>query len=343
MRAALTGILLLALAACGESSAPPRDFGPVVTVAGHFGAAGEASEDVSGLACDWQAAGGGEMRCLAIEDEEAEAQWAAFGNDMLRAGRRFALLGPERPLGTPPSGICGGGISGDGELDGEAAAFSDGAYYVTGSHGCSRNNDEFDAASFLVVRITPDDQPGTDVAPGTVAVEQSYRLSGLLRRAPELAGYFGARLEGGNGLNIEGLAVDGDRMIFGLRAPAVNGTAFLFETSATALFSREIAGTGRAIPLALDPDEGVRDLAFLPGGRLLILTGPAQNQDIAYRILLRGEDGGLAPLATVSAPYEGKAEAIAVIGLEGNRLSLLVLFDGVNDGAPQRLTLDLPG
>jgi hypothetical protein len=346
VRALLIGAALFGLAGCGERTEAPRDFGPVITVAGHFGTDGEPSEDVSGLACDWQA-GGETMRCLAIEDEGTEAQWALFDGGMLRAGERFALLAAAQPLGTPPEGFCAGGSAEGGEFgsefDGEAAAFSQGVFYLTGSHGCSRSNDELDPASFLVVRIAPD-EPGTGAPPqGTVAVAQSYRLSSLLLREPTLARYFGAALEDGNGLNIEGLAVDGDRMVFGLRAPVIGGDAFLFETSATALFSREIAGTGRAVRVPLGPGAGIRDLAFLPDGRLLILSGPAQGQDVPYRIHLRAENRTLATLATVAPPYGGKAEAIAVTGMAGNRASLLVLFDGVADGGPELLTLDIPG
>ncbi|QLC25830.1 DUF3616 domain-containing protein [Parasphingopyxis algicola] len=336
----LTLTLLTGLAGCGGTpeAAPPLETG--ITVAGHFGEDGAPSEDVSGLACDWQHGAGG-MRCLAIEDEGDAAQWASFDGAILAAGRRFGLLGVGQPLGTPPRDICSDADPDNRELDGEAAAFDDGVFYVTGSHGCSRNSDELRPASFIVARIAPDDPAGEIVA-GTVAIATSHRLSGMLRRDPALARFFGTSLRAGNGLTIEGLAARGDRIVFGLRAPVVDGTAYLFETSATALFSPDIVGPGRAVPIALGADAGVRDLAFLPDGRLLILSGPAQDQDVPYRLHLRGADGAAPLLATIDAPRGGKAETMAITGIDGDTVSLLILFDGVADGAPQRLAIRLP-
>jgi hypothetical protein len=336
----LSLVVLFGLASCGGTSdtAPPLEAG--ITVSGHFGPEGSVSEDVSGLACDWQR-GGGTMRCLAIEDEGDAAQWTTFDGAILAAGPRFGLLGMGEPLGTPPRDLCSQADPDNRELDGEAAAFDAGIFYVTGSHGCSRNSDELRPAGFTVARIEPDD-PAGEIVPGTVAIATSHRLTGMLRRDPALARFFGASLRAGNGLNIEGLAARGDRMVFGLRAPVVDGTGYLFETSATALFSRAISGGGRAIPVALGEHAGIRDLAFLPDGRLLILSGPAQEQDVPYRVHLRGADGAARVLATVEAPRGGKAEAMAVTGIDGDAVSLLILFDGVDDGAPQRLELAVP-
>lgn len=332
--------VLLSLAGCGGASdtAPPLEAG--ITVSGHFGPEGSVSEDVSGLACDWQR-GGGTMRCLAIEDEGDAAQWTTFNGAILAAGQRFPLGGAGDPLGSVPRGICGEQDAESREMDGEAAAFSEGVFYVAGSHGCSRNSNELRPPAFVVARVEPD-EPAGPIVPGMVSVAASYRLGAMLQRDDTLAPYFGASLHDANGLNVEGLAVQGDRMVFGLRAPVVDGTAYLFETSATALFSRAISGGGRAVPVALGEQAGIRDLAFLPDGRLLILSGPAQEQDVPYRVHLRGADGAARVLATVEAPRGGKAEAMAITGIDGDAVSLLILFDGVDDGAPQRLELAVP-
>lgn len=339
----LRGLILIAcvpLAACGQAPETPAEFETAITVAGHFGADGDPSEDVSGLACDWQGEAPA-MRCLVIEDEGSAAQWMTFDGAILRAGQRFDLLGAGTPMGTAPVGICSGAEPESDELDGEGAAFSDGVFYITGSHGCSRYGDVYRPASFVVARIAPD-EPAGEIRPGTVAIATSHRLSGMLQRDPVLAPYFGASLMDANGLTIEGLAVRGERMVFGLRAPAIDGEAYLFETSATALFSPDIAGPGRSIPVALGAHAGIRDLAFLPDGRLLILSGPAQEQDVLYRIHLRREDGTMTELATVDNWSGGKAEAMAVVGIDSGMATLLILFDGVADGAPQRIVLAIP-
>lgn len=329
------------LAACGQESDAPRVLEAGITVAGHFGAYGEPSEDLSGLACDWQREGV-PMRCLAIEDEGQQAQWAFFDGAILRAGQRFDLLGVGAPLGTPPDGICAESDTDSDELDGEGAAYSDGIFYVTGSHGCSRYGDAYRPASFVVARIAPDDPVG-EIRPGTVAIATSHRLSGMMRRDPALAPFFGTSLLAANGLTIEGLAVDGERMVFGLRAPAIDGAAFLFETSATALFSPDIVGPGRSVRVSLGADTGIRDLAFLPDGRLLILSGSAQEQDVPYRIHLRTDDGAVTELATVDAWPGGKAEAMAIVGMAANVATVMILFDGLSDGSPQRIDVDLGG
>lgn len=340
----LTLAAAVALGACGsapDDAAPQAARDDNITVAGHFGEGGDASEDVSGLACDWQGErADGAMRCLAVEDEGGSAQWAGFDGAVLEARERIGLLDAATPLGAPPEGICDGSDPGSGEFDGEAAAFDDGVFYVTGSHGCSRNSDELRPAGFLVARIAPD-EPGLDVHPGTVAIDLSHRLGALLRRSPPLLRYFGASPNRANGLNIEGLAVREGRMVFGLRAPVIDGHAFLFETTAATMFERDIVGTGRAIPVELGPQRGIRDLAFLPDGRLLILSGPAQEQDIPYRLHLYDE-GDLSDLTDIAPPGGGKAEAIAIVGVERDRATLLVLFDGARDGAPRRIIVDLP-
>ncbi|RED16905.1 DUF3616 domain-containing protein [Parasphingopyxis lamellibrachiae] len=339
MRILTLGALAL-LAGCNEPAEPPRELRSGTTVSGHFGPEGTISEDVSGLACDWQR-GGDSMRCLAIEDEGDSAQWTSFNGTVLAAGQRFGLREGGAPLGSAPRDICDEYDPESREVDGEAAAYSDGVFYVTGSHGCARNSNDFRPASFIVARIAPD-EPRGPIVPGTVALTTSHRLARLMQQDETLAPYFGASLYDANGLNIEGLAVDGDRMIFGLRAPSIEGHAYLFETSATALFSRQIVGSGRSLTVPLGRDTGIRDLAFLPDGRLLILSGPAQDQDVAYRIHLRTNDGAVSTLETLSPAGNSKPEALAIVGLQGRVLSLLILFDSAADGAPEPLTLRLP-
>ena len=87
-----------------------------------------------------------------------------------------------------------------GELDGEAVAFAAPYYYVVGSHGCSRKKGEFRASSFILARLSDDQQGG---------VETTFRLTDVLRHASTVSAYFGKDLNGDNGLNIEGLAVVG--------------------------------------------------------------------------------------------------------------------------------------
>lgn len=334
----LTMILpLLAMAGCEAASDREPVLTAGVTVAGQFGEDGEPSEDVSGLACDWQ--GDGEpTRCLMISDEGTEAQWVEFADNMLTAAGRFALFAsalPRADFGTPPRGLCDEENLDQREFDGEAASFDgSGTYYLVGSHGCSRDSGELRPAQFLVAAIDG----------ATNDIRLSYRLSELLSAHPLLSGYFGASLHRANGLNIEGMAATGSRLIFGLRAPVIDGMAYLFETMPGAIFGdrRLSPDDGLVVAIPLGADTGIRDLAALPDGRLLILSGPAQEQAVPYRIHLRSEDGALTTLETIDPPGEGKAEALAVIGVDGGAVDVLVLFDSAANGAPRLIELSLP-
>src|SRR4030095_5210819 len=70
------------------------------------------------------------------------------------------------------------------------------------------------------------------------AVETTYRISDLLQRASEVSAFFGKSLdEASNGLNIEGLAVAGDKLFVGLRAPSLDGKAYMLGASLADLFA----------------------------------------------------------------------------------------------------------
>jgi len=87
---------------------------------------------------------------------------------------------------------------------------------------------------------------------------------------------FGRDLEP-NGLNLEGLAVVGGVLYAGLRAPSLDGSAYIVSTDVEPLFTPGTPLEPRVIPLALGRDTGIRDLAPLPDGRILVLAGPARR------------------------------------------------------------------
>ncbi|MDZ7714067.1 MAG: DUF3616 domain-containing protein [Rhodovibrio sp.] len=88
-----------------------------------------------------------------------------------------------------------------------------------------------------------------------------------------------------NGLDIEGIAVDGDRVFLGLRGPVLRGMAVMIELSV------ENKGNGRLKLRKAFGDEqryrlhfldlggmGIRDM-ILDGARLLMLIGPTMDLD----------------------------------------------------------------
>jgi hypothetical protein len=265
------------------------------------------------------------------------------------------------------------------EFDGEGVTYqaappssgrAGGTFYVVGSHGCSRNKAEFRLSSFLLARVDVDDH-GHAATP-----ELTYRVSGALQNAAFVGQFFGKSLDAdAQGLNIEGIAIAGDRLLLGLRSPSLNGDAFIVEAKIADVFApglTEAPVEVQVLPLAVGRNAGIRDLATLPDGRLLVLSGPAQGQcDVPFALWLAGapqaassptpiklglleevfEDdqkkdewrrcvAGTDPRATDT---RAKAEGLTVIGSDGNRLRLLVLFDGLLNGGPRDYAVDLPG
>jgi hypothetical protein len=220
-------------------------------------------------------------------------------------------------------------------------AYSRPYFYVVGSHGCSRKNDTHRISSFILARIRVDDE-GQPIE----AAETTYRVSDLLERAETVGRFFGKSLKTKNGLNIEGIAVDGDRVFLGLRA-SVNGTAYIVEGSAKALFApgHNPLPPGEKpvlIPVKLGPDVGIRDLALLPEGKLLILAGATQESDIPYSIfLLDLRDKALSELVPQRPSQSTRAEGMAVLRKTPEEIRVLLLFDGSRDGAPEELRIPL--
>lgn len=322
--------LLSASIAQAATLAPEQRFRTL----GDFSAkkAGKPARDVSGLAC--MPAANGTQRCLLINDEGSFAQFARIAENRITPDATLPIIGTEASsdtLGQPPQGICKmpGRFA---ELDGEAVAYADGAFYIAGSHGCSRKKGEFRLSSFHLARIKVD-------AAGSPAgkVERTYRLSDMLRTAGPAAPFFGRGLMDDNGLNIEGIAVVGDTLWAGLRAPSLGNRAFLVGASLKALFAPGHAPATeapRVFELPAGSNRGIRDLAPLPDGRLLALLGPAQERALPYSLMLidPAKPDASATLGDLPGRGDDKAESLTVLSPDGKGLAALVGYDGPKNG-----------
>ena len=301
--------------------------------------AGNVAEDVSGIACIRTAPD--RRRCLLVNDEGGKAQFLTIEGRRIEPKRRVALIGkapsPDTLGRAPAERGCGHPEPVFKEFDGEGVAYAEPYFYVVGSHGCARRADAVNLSAMMLARIRVDEQGKPADAP---EVETTYRLGDALARAETVKDFYLKSLMTANGLNIEGLAVVGGLLYAGLRAPSLEGRAFLVVVPVEPLFAAghaPYAGTPEVIPLAVGEGAGIRDLSVLEDGRLLVLTGPAQDQPVPYRLFrfdpkkpadlaLLGE---LAPLGGSEA--RGKAEAITVLG----RDRVLVFFDSLPNGAPR--------
>ena len=263
----------------------------------------------------------------------------------------------------------------DEEADLEGMAVADGYLWVVGSHGLKRKNakperDHADNAKRLAkvaldgnrrllacLPIEPDASGAPCLVRRAKDGRRSLRLKGdaqsnLLTRALADDPHFGPYMTipgKDNGFDIEGLAVDGRRLLLGLRGPVLRGWSALLEISVEArgdelrLLPLDDAGTlVRKHFLQLD-GLGVRDLHF-SGDDLYILAGPTMvlNGEIrvfkwpAARPLLAANREPVrfesALTESVSLPHgrgNNRAEALCNLppSMAGRKPSWLVLYD----------------
>jgi hypothetical protein len=314
------------------------------------------AKDLSGISC--MAPNGASRTCLAINDENKNAQFVTIkGNQITIEQSVVALIGdvPDdgHTLGSPltvDKTNCPAKQGEFAEFDGEGVAFAAPYFYVVGSHGCARKAGEFRLSSFILSRIRVDDA-GKPVAKD--AVENTYRVSDILQNLGEASKFFGQDLKTKAGLNIEGVAADGDDIWFGLRAPLdKDSSALLVRASIKDLFEAghdPSKAAPKPIPVALG-GLAIRDLAVLPDKRLLILAGVTEGKELPFRIFIF-DPANLAKLelGTLPAVTEviknkvetGKAEGIAVLDMDADNIRAVVLFDNLTDGAPQLAVIPL--
>ncbi len=348
--------------ACAQAAEPQSR-----TVASGFVAERRASgetkpaKDLSGISC--RPAGQGRSRCLVVDDEAIFVQWATYNGHSLKpvtgAEGFIELLGAAPPTRAyddqSSAGACAGGRHARyNEFDGEAIAWAPGpeeggTYYVIGSHSCSRGDSEdgvpprMKLSTQFVARVRM-------LSTGP-QVDLTWRLGPALAAHPATRAHYHAPLSPeSNGVDIEGAAIIGDRLYLGLRAPTTVHATVL--GVAPGVLFTPAPEPRAAVPLsahriALGDRVGIRDMAALPDGRLLILSGPAQGQDRPFSLhVVRPTDaadwGAPGLVAAVGHPTNrrAKAEGIAVLAEEGRPIRILVVFENPDDGA---LELPLPG
>jgi hypothetical protein len=316
-----------------------------VKVSGHFKAPSSDKDGkargISGMACLGKAADAS-RECFVINDEERFGEVVTLTKDGLAATGKaidFVEKGEagKGVLGVARDQVCKDkhGVIEKGkfdELDGEGVAIASELVYVASSHSCSGGG-KYKPSSFLLVRFK---------------VNSVTSFKGV-------KGAYGKPK--GEGTNIEGIAVIGDRLYAGLRTPVKPDVSFIVSAPVDDLFASGYEGLGdgvvvETIPVELGANAGIRDLAALRDGRLLILSGPAVEQaDVEYKLwLLEKPVAGAArhALATITTSAKGKdgerakAETIAVLDETADRLKLLVLYDNIDEGEPTQYEISLP-
>ncbi len=233
------------------------------------------------------------------------------------------------------------------ELDAEAAAVDDFYFYVAGSHAARRRTCCDNPDSRTVYRLSADENGHLET------ITRSERLWDAMLNLPELAAYVvpGDCHCKTDRVDIEGMAAANGRLFFALRAPNVDGNAYIVGVDAAALFEgRNPRPSLTKIHLGLN--KGFRDLA-IADGEALALVGPSDDDPAAdYSIVeLRGLTKGapvqVKELATLDLnavkSKKGerlKPEAITPLEIKPGRYRFLVFSDGGEDGAP--LVFNIP-
>lgn len=304
------------------------------------------ARDISGIAC----ADGPFPRVCLIADDEAQGVQIVMAKRHGGEAGAFLPLSEERFAGTPLS------------LDAEGVAWSDGAFYVVGSHGRPRHETGADPAreeartratqKVFRIRLVPGSvNRSGDIRGPRPTVEVSSDLPALLRTLPEIAPSLDRKLAD-HGFNIEGVAVREGRMFLGLRAPVVEGKAAIVSVAVGALFDGKAErpelktyDLGRD---SLGQPRGVRDLTPYGAG-LLVLAGPQldppQGRAVIYGdyAVYRTLPNGTAVLVTALPAYgpEAKPEALLPLEHEGGALRAVLLFDGLREGGGRQISFEL--
>ena len=90
--------------------------------------------------------------------------------------------------------------------------------------------------------------------------------------------------------------------------------------------------------LDLGPGAGIRDLAVVPDG-VLVMSGPSVAGDPAPFALWHWDGAGLLLMARFADLGDAKAEGLMVLAASDDRFEVLVVFDDVKQGRPHEYRL----
>lgn len=259
----------------------------------------------------------------------------------------------------------------DQEIDIEGLAYTNDYLWFVGSHSWKRKKPKPDktneknierltkikteANRYLLGRIplvngellqsySHPDNPEVNLSAAKLEVtERGNLLTDALAEDLHLGSFVGATIPGKeNGFDIEGLAIDQNRIFLGLRGPVLRGWAVILEieleTSSPGLL--KLKPTGEAGKLYKKHfvylnGLGIRDLCW-DGEDLLILAGPTMDLDGPVRVyrLEKGvnlPDNVLSqPTVVMEIPYgvgDDHAEGMTLFADIAKSPSLLVLYD----------------
>lgn len=285
------------------------------------------SENISGAACAFVNNKG--SSCLLIGDEKKYARFFALKGDVLIPGRQLFLL--------PKKYTDGRKTEEFDETDAEGIAFSNGVYFLTGSHGMNRSGKPQASRNFIYrVTVNPDNGLVADFGSKekqSVQVDRSANLRAIIHNDPQLSKHEGD-VPDNDGINIEGIAIAGETLYIGFRGPLLDGKAVIASLHVSEAFDNPNAKfTLNLVDLGVG--QGVRDISAAGDG-FLILSGPERDIAGAAGVCFWKPGSDVNPCREIekAGPADSKPEALTVLGANDDCYKLLIMSDGVSDGAP---------
>jgi broad specificity phosphatase PhoE len=278
----------------------------------------------------------------ADEDDSIQIVEAVDGDQAYRPGKTFSL-------------------DADGELDIEAIARQGDTFYVAGSHSRKRRKVEpgqvktlkrsyknnrkrlaadevkYESSRRHIYRFTFD--PST----GEPSEKESFDLSSIFKADKVLKAFYLLPSKE-QGIDIEGIAIDGEDLYLGLRGPVLrSGWApvlrFKLDEPEKKLEKYDLVFVNLG-------GRGIRDITKVDDG-FLIIAGPVGDAPLSYQLYhWDGKDtipgrrdesgqeqqGKTILLGTIPTPAGAKAEGLAVRAQEASHYEILIAYDGAENG-----------
>ncbi len=230
------------------------------------------------------------------------------------------------------------GIGKELDLEAIAASPSGACYYATGSHGVARKSGKVQPDRSHVFRLP------VVAATGAIKAESIAvtTLLPVLKSDPLLRDDIGKSSDV-DGIDIEGLAEKNGTLFFGLRSPSIADRAFIIEVQAEALFANAETATHRTYQLPLGAGIGIRDIASVRDGFVLI-AGRSGNDESKRGFTLQhwsGPGGALTKIGDLPAAT-GKAEGLMVLAETDTAVDVLIMYDSAVNGAPTHFKIIKP-
>lgn len=298
-------------------------------------------QNLSAIACVSQS------RCLVGADEGKKVQVA----ELSRQGKWLKVLADVELLDSKPQRLPSiDGAAGGKEIDIEAIAVEGDCYYITGSHGVSKEDGKIQENRYKIFRLKVDPASGlppagVDSKTGLPVGLEVNSLSDILKTDAVLRPYFQKPLQH-NGVNIEGLAAKHGQLFVGFRSPNLGGKAYVMEIAADEIFADRKGRHYKLYSLSLGEGYGIREI-LAARSCFLIIAGNSGSEpsdrfpksenyreDRGYLMFSwDGKGSKVHGIGLIEKP-PGKAEAMTVLSESEQQMEVLILFDGADKGSP---------